>query len=238
MSTQAASDCEALCERWQRSFGAHPAWKRIEQSYGEPHRHYHTYAHLQTMFGAYDEVRVQLHFPEAVELAIWFHDLVYQINPALYAQNETDSARTMREVLGLAPLSSPYVEALPMAEALILATRNHCPSEALLETAERAADARLFLDLDMLGMAVMTPHDYEQAIRAEFAPVVGGWVYRIKRAEVLEHFQKQEQIFQSSWGQSYERAARNNIAAMRAMLPPPWLCRPLVRLIDQLRKYQ
>ena len=61
-------------------------WKlRIETAYSEPHRYYHTLAHLENMFA---ESARFAPLPPAVEWAIWFHDFVYDPRSAT---NEEDS---------------------------------------------------------------------------------------------------------------------------------------------------
>ena len=51
------------------------AWSDIKNRYGENHRHYHTLRHIAALLAARDN-----YFPESsrcIELAIWFHDLIY-----------------------------------------------------------------------------------------------------------------------------------------------------------------
>ena len=50
---------------------------RLVQAYGEPHRHYHTLTHIVKMLNALREFGKDLQHHEEVELAIWFHDAVY-----------------------------------------------------------------------------------------------------------------------------------------------------------------
>ena len=46
-------------------------------AYTEPHRHYHTVQHIVECLDLYHQVKKQLEQTLWVELAIWFHDVVY-----------------------------------------------------------------------------------------------------------------------------------------------------------------
>ena len=65
--------------------------------YAEPQRAYHTLEHIMHCLGEFAGVREQAGEPEAVEVAIWFHDAVY--NPLLKT-NEKKSADLAAGVLG------------------------------------------------------------------------------------------------------------------------------------------
>jgi len=45
--------------------------------YSEPQRFYHTLAHIEHCLTLFDKISHDLQNPEALELAIWFHDMVY-----------------------------------------------------------------------------------------------------------------------------------------------------------------
>ncbi len=49
----------------------------LQRFYNEAERHYHTMDHIDFCLGLFDKVRDQCANPDAVELAIWFHDAVY-----------------------------------------------------------------------------------------------------------------------------------------------------------------
>ena len=64
--------------------------------YAEPHRAYHTQAHVDAMLAGLQELGEMIVHPAAVELAIWYHDAVY--DPAA-ADNEARSADLLRAEL-------------------------------------------------------------------------------------------------------------------------------------------
>ena len=86
------------------------------ERYAEPHRHYHTLQHLDACFAHFDAVRHQAVHPEEVELALWFHDAVYEIRDPT---NETKSADWARDAT-LAAWADP--DAAHRVHALVMAT--------------------------------------------------------------------------------------------------------------------
>jgi predicted metal-dependent HD superfamily phosphohydrolase len=57
----------------------------------EPQRRYHTLQHLRECLGHLEAVLDQVPDPAAIELALWFHDAVYElVSPAL--RHQTNSA--------------------------------------------------------------------------------------------------------------------------------------------------
>lgn len=51
---------------------------RLIASYSEPQRYYHTLVHIEHCLSLFDKISHKLQNAAAVELAIWFHDVVYQ----------------------------------------------------------------------------------------------------------------------------------------------------------------
>ena len=85
---------------WQRCLvnGAADDSERIHQrllaGYREPHRRYHTLAHVKHCLTMFDQCKDLARHPDALELAVWFHDVVWQpgetdneaLSAALYQQ--------------------------------------------------------------------------------------------------------------------------------------------------------
>lgn len=70
-------------------------YQRIEAAYAEPQRFYHTIEHVEHCLAMFDDCRALLNLPDAVELAIWFHDAIFiPGNP----DNEARSAVLYQEV--------------------------------------------------------------------------------------------------------------------------------------------
>lgn len=180
----------------------------LDKAYGDPARSYHNWAHIDAMLDDLDGVRrggefADVAFPE-VELAIYFHDVVYD---AQASDNEAKSAAIFRKFsVGIDVVSVSHIA------ALILATAKHEPSED--------ASARLLLDLDLavLGVPARKYDAYAAAVRKEYAHVPED-KWRKGRAQVLERFQQRPAIYQTRhFSQRLEQQARQNIKRELASL--------------------
>lgn len=73
--------------------------RTLLDSYREPHRGYHTLRHLDECFEQFDTVRTLCTYPGEVQLALWFHDAIYDTRAA---DNEDRSASWAETVLSTA----------------------------------------------------------------------------------------------------------------------------------------
>jgi predicted metal-dependent HD superfamily phosphohydrolase len=98
-----------------------PAFAPIAAAYGAPGRHYHTLDHLAHCFAELDAAVAAglTHNPVALELAVWFHDLVY--DPAA-GDNEQRSARAAAAAINA--FGGPHVDAVTR---LIICTKHDRP---------------------------------------------------------------------------------------------------------------
>jgi len=67
--TQSLRASSEVCEKWNSAFITR---------YTEPHRRYHTLAHVGAMLSCLDARRAEISDALAVEIAIYFHDWVYE----------------------------------------------------------------------------------------------------------------------------------------------------------------
>jgi precorrin-6Y C5,15-methyltransferase (decarboxylating) len=181
--------------------------------YAEPQRHYHGLAHLDALLALFERYQAALHDAEAVRLAIYYHDAVYQPERS---DNETASAQLLRDELQ--GLVGPVT--LDRAGALILATRtHHVPPGG---EAELAADCGLFLDMDVavLGAEADVFDRYEAGIASEYRPFYEAEAYRRGRLKVLQHFLARERIYVSEAFAALEERAKANLARSIAALSP------------------
>ncbi len=176
-------------------------YQELVSLHSEPHRHYHNLQHISECLAEFDALRQLAHEPAAVELAIWFHDAVY--NPRA-ADNEERSAELARQRIsaggGNADLCGSVV-------ALVMATKSHDPS--------LHPDAPLLVDVDLsiFGKPPERFDEYETQIRQEYS-----WVpeatFREKRAEILERFLARKRIYNTEVVfVRYEQQARKNLHA-------------------------
>ena len=177
----------------------------LRARYAEPHRAYHTQAHIDAMLAGLRALGSTVGQPDMVELAIWYHDAVY--DPAA-GGDERRSADLLRAEL--AGLADPAM--LAQAEALVCWTADHGIPAGL--PADRHRDAALFLDLDMavLGADRATFDAYERGIAAEFVPVYGDGRFRVGRAQFLQATLERPRLFHSAhFDRLYDAAARANL---------------------------
>jgi predicted metal-dependent HD superfamily phosphohydrolase len=195
-------------EGWLRSWAelGVPASRRLQDlfaelisRYAEPHRFYHTGQHLAECFEKWSDLRGLADHPAEVEVALWFHDAVYD---TLRDSNEQRSAELALDTalsLGVDAVSARRIH------GLVMSTRHSAiPVEQ---------DAKLIIDTDLaiLGAKSARFVEYEGQIRREYAWVPED-VYREQRAGVLRGFLERPYIFSTDLFRTrYEHQARENI---------------------------
>jgi predicted metal-dependent HD superfamily phosphohydrolase len=197
-----------LENRWKRLWwkaslrGNDSTWYEILAGrYSEPHRHYHNSRHIEECLDEFDQVRHLTMQPVAVELAIWFHDAVYDTHAT---DNEEQSALLAEQCLSEGGAST---ETRLSVWDLVLATRTH--------DASGHADAGLMMDVDLsiLGKHEKRFREYEEQIRKEYEWVPDD-IFAAKRLQVLEGFRARDRIYSTDWFfQACETQARKNLRA-------------------------
>ncbi len=160
----------------------------LRARYAEPHRAYHGQGHVDALLRVLAGLGAAVTDRAAVELAIWYHDAIY--DPAA-RDNEARSADLLRtEMAGLA-----HPARLDAAELMVRLTAEHAFTPQV-PPAQRA-DCALFLDLDMavLGAAPEVFDDYERGIAAEYVPVHGADAYRTGRTAFLRTLLARPRLF-------------------------------------------
>jgi predicted metal-dependent HD superfamily phosphohydrolase len=168
--------------------------------YREPQRHYHTLQHLEECFTALDTLIDLACQPGAVELALWWHDAVYDPRQR---DNEALSAALAANCLHAAGAEAALVDRVA---AMILATRSH-------DTAGDP-DCAIMLDADLAILSAPWPRfvEYDAQIRAEYAHVPL-FDYQVGRARVLRSFLDRPCIYASArFACAHEAQARANLA--------------------------
>jgi predicted metal-dependent HD superfamily phosphohydrolase len=193
-----------LSSRWKRAWqalGASPEpglLERLIAAYSEPHRHYHTLRHLEECFAHLQSIGSLAQHPAEIELALWFHDAVYDTRRH---DNEERSAGWARQALS--PASS---EVAKRVASLVLATRHAALPEGI--------DAQVLVDVDLaiLGAPAARFDEYELQVRREYR-----WVplplYRRTRRQILESLLARAPIYATAqFAERYEAQARDNLA--------------------------
>lgn len=179
-----------------------PLLKELLNKYQARGRHYHNLGHVLSLLKASEQYRAHLQAPAEVQLAIWYHDAIYN---ALRKDNEQRSAQLARKHLwGLqAPKSL-----LQRLEQLILQTANH-----LAEIPASDTDMAWFLDFDMgiLGTDPDTYSQYAEQIRKEYR-LVPEVLYRQGRLKLLRRWLQADFLFHTpTFRKLYEKQARANL---------------------------
>lgn len=154
---------------------AEGVWRDLVAAYGGNGRFYHNLTHIEHALDVAEQLKdVAVDFT-AVQLAIWFHDVVYDPRRS---DNEAASATYAERVLR--PLGVPDA-LLAKVRELILATKTH----------EAAADPNVWVmldaDLAILSAPPVQYDAYAQAIRQEYS-FVPDEAYRVGRTAVLQTF--------------------------------------------------
>jgi predicted metal-dependent HD superfamily phosphohydrolase len=183
-----------------------PIYEKLAASYSEPHRAYHNLTHLHECLVALDASAVEPASARIVEVALWFHDSVYDPKAG---DNEEQSAELAVRILRDASVPGRTIDEV---RRLVLATKFHeldgSPSQSLM----------LDVDLSTLGSDLSRFSEYERQIRQEYswAPME---VFGPKRTEILENFLKRPRLFQLPWFYNrLELRARNNLKESIALL--------------------
>lgn len=191
---------------WARTVGTPgaAAWPALDAGYGAPERHYHGWPHVAALLAGHDAVREEPDFAgldaDAIDLAIVFHDAVYDI---ARADNEARSVDLLHAQAGSAAAEARICA----AAAMIRATAAHGPS------ADPATRLLLDLDLAVLGAPPVAYAAYAAAIRREYAAVPEA-AWRVGRAGILDRFLARSRLYQTDlFHDRLEAAARTNLAA-------------------------
>ncbi len=191
-----------LCSRLGLSLDAEQAFDDLVRYHHMPPRAYHDMTHVAECLQVLDSVRHLADEPDAIEVAIWYHDAVLDNRQA---DNELNSARLARDVL----LGAGASEDLAARVLLLIMATCH---DAQPET----QDAKIMVDCDLaiLGQDSDRFRQYDEAIREEYRWVPED-VYRQKRAEVLQQFLDLERIYQTDhFHARFEQNARENLKRM------------------------
>ena len=179
-------------------------------AWSEPQRRYHTLRHLGDCLALFEQASDLADHPAEVEIALWFHDAVYDLKAR---DNEARSAAWADQALAVAGIGAEVRERV---HTLIMATcHDALPS---------SDDARLLVDIDLsiLGAEPERFDEYEVQVRQEYA-WVPGFVFRRKRREILQGFLARPRIYSTDFFfQRFEAQARSNLQRSVARLKP-WL---------------
>ena len=194
-------------ERWRnvwRELGASrrddELYHRVVACYAEPHRKYHTLQHLDECLAHLEKLRSFAEHPAEVELALWFHDAIYNTHEH---DNEKRSADWAHE--SALKSSATSEQAKRVYELIMATTHNAVPV---------GHDAEVLVDIDLgiLGADAARFDDYELQVREEYS-WVPDFLYRQTRRKILQEFTAREWIYSTEvFRAEYEARARENLS--------------------------
>ena len=174
--------------------------------YSEKHRHYHTLQHLREAFEQFTAARDDAKRPAEIELALWFHDAIYDVHRDDNEERSADMAHACVLKAGLPK------DVADRVHTLIMATCHDAPPGD--------ADAQLLVDADLsiLGAEPARFDESDEQIRAEFAHVPEAQ-FREGRKRVLGGFLARERLYCTDrFHAKYEQQARANLRRSLARL--------------------
>lgn len=202
-----------LQERWKE------VWQKLQadavpqvvfdeliQAYSSAERFYHNLTHITDCLSMFDRTKSLAAHSEEVELAIWFHDAVYDTRRG---DNEQKSAEWAGKVIHQTGLGVDIVEGV---SHLILATRH------ITEAGDTDAGLMVDVDLSIFGADAEPFWRYEENVRKEYAWVPES-LFRRKRAEILQGFLSRPYIYyHKQYREALEEKARLNLQQAMAKL--------------------
>lgn len=197
-----------------RRLGADPrlsdlAFADIAAGYGGPDRHYHGLAHIAALLDLAAAHRALVRDPVAIDLAIIFHDAVYDPRRS---DNEEASARLAE---GWLPRLQAPAELTGRVARYVRAT-----AHGLRPDEPKESDLAFLLDIDLsiLASGPSAYRAYADAIRREYAHIAPDR-FRQGRARILRQFLMRDRIYQTPHlHQLWEAVARANLAAELAVI--------------------
>jgi predicted metal-dependent HD superfamily phosphohydrolase len=208
-----------LIDRWVALAGLETRrlGSELVARYAEPHRRYHTAAHLRAVLDLIDELAATATATandnvgevdvNAVRLAAWFHDAVY--DPAR-ADNEERSARLAERMLADTDLAAATVREVAR---LVRLTETHDPAPG-----DRSGEVLCDADLAVLAGDPAAYAAYAADVREEYAFVPDD-VFARGRADVLRGLLARPVIFRTASARDrFEATARHNIQTELTLL--------------------
>ncbi|MFH1401028.1 MAG: hypothetical protein ABIH41_05920, partial [Nanoarchaeota archaeon] len=182
-------------------------FRRVVSAYSEPHRYYHTLNHIEACLEDLALARHVAREPDALEGALWYHDVVYD---PTRTDNEQRSAVAWYNMCLSAKLTEAFAE---QGARLILETSEH-------DSGGGDGDLMVDIDLAIFGKPPRIYDAYERAIRKEYewAPVE---VFNPKRVQVLQRFASGGRVYTTDFFEDrYGTQALENLArAIEALRP-------------------
>jgi len=168
--------------------------------YSQPHRHYHTLRHISECLQEFDEVSLACSNHLASEMAIWYHDIIYE--PSGDVNERLSANKANFDCIRLGVMHKSFADNVAH---IIMATKHASVVQG---------DAAIVMDADLaiLGSSSERFAEYEGQIRKEHGHL-SDHDYATGRTLVLDGFMRRPIIYATDYFKDkYEKTARANIA--------------------------
>jgi predicted metal-dependent HD superfamily phosphohydrolase len=197
---------------WRRCVASPPSpagrevYAILKRLFANPNRHYHTLEHIRDCLRRIDEVAPMLDDPDAVELALWFHDAVYDFGAS------TNERRSAEMFMDLARGATPAFRR--RVSGLILATRH--------ASIARGNDRRFIVDIDLAGFGAPWGEFMRNgALLRKESSTKNDAQYRAGQTMFLKRLQRRTRLFCTDYfREKYEQAAQANLRRLLGEAAP------------------
>lgn len=201
-------DRDRFFKLWDRCTSESPpdkVYRDLETSYNEAHRHYHTGEHIGHCLRQLDLARNETEDSDAIEMALWFHDVEYDPQAP---DNELRSAERFRKLAQ--DVMDRDLE--NQIYRLIMVTMHSDPPEAM--------DEKFVVDIDLSSFGL--PWDEFLAdsgkVEAEFSHL-SSREFAQRNYRFLKSLAERSYIFSTQFYRDlFEQTARDNIVRRMRLL--------------------
>ncbi|MCH9740232.1 MAG: hypothetical protein K0U38_05270 [Epsilonproteobacteria bacterium] len=191
---------QELCQTYNRDNKLiESLWREVESKYSEPHRHYHTLAHLTSLYSVLLPLKREIQNWDIILFTLFYHDIIYNV---FSKENEEKSAMFAQTQLLKLDIEERHIKKVI---TMILATKHHKKSYD--------NDTQIFLDADLsiLGSENKNYYIYTQEIRKEYAHY-DNEVYKKNRIQLIQSFLERDRIYlHPLFYEQYEEQAKVNL---------------------------
>ncbi|MEH6822986.1 MAG: hypothetical protein V7629_03635 [Motiliproteus sp.] len=204
-------DKKRFCQLWMRNLStgvvvdAESVYELLVTSYSQPQRRYHDSHHIEDCLAWLDLYRDQIADPDAAELALWFHDACYSVDPKGHEQR---GAELLRQLLH----TKMDAARLDKICSLILQTTHQQPP--------LDSEHALVLDIDLASFArPWAAYLRDTALcRAEMGPLADSDYCACQLGFLRKLISREQIYYHPHFRAEHEAEARSNISRLITLL--------------------
>jgi predicted metal-dependent HD superfamily phosphohydrolase len=180
--------------------GSEAVYQQLLEAYNEPHRVYHSLSHIENCLKIFDQVSRLMDNPDSVELAIWFHDVIYTVGNSDNERLSAEFFMTLTDGLFNNKFRNNVYEK-------IMATCHDCSPIS-------NTDTKLMVDIDLssFGLPWTDFLNDSEKVRAEMAHIPDVEYYQKQKRFQLSLLSQSSFYNSDYFKQHYEYQARSNLA--------------------------